>query len=210
VFLTDTNGTNLGTAFVVNVPGAVGVASIASDGQFLYLTLVGATGSSPVNENVYKYDFSGNPIGSPITLLPSAGLVQSFRSGLEVVGGTFVANQPRGDIGPYDQFNSTNGNLNTPAFLDPGTFGFTGVAFDGTFYYVFDDEADPSQFVVFDAAGRFVKRLTLLGLPGPNDQAMIWDLSAVVAAVPEPTSLILLVTGLAGFAALYRRRCKAA
>ena len=83
-----------------------------------------------------------------------------------------------------DQFNATNGSLITAAFLNPGTFGFTGVAFDGTFYYVFDDEADPSQLVVFNASGAFVDRITLTGLPGPNDQAFLSDLSAVVPAVP--------------------------
>ncbi len=202
VFLTDTNGDNLGTAFVVNEPGVTGIASIATDGQFLYLTPASSTLS--LNENVYKYDFSGNPIGPPITLPPSAGVVQGFRSGLEVVGNTFVANQPRGDIGPYDQFNATNGNLITAAFLNPGTFGFTGVAFDGTFYYVFDDEADPSQLVVFNASGSFVDRVTLTGLPGPNDQAMLWDLSAVVPAVPEPSTLALLAAALCG--ALIPRR----
>jgi len=195
----------------VTVPGAVGIASIASDGQFLYLTLIGATAMSPVNENVYKYDFAGNLVAPPVTLIPSAGLVQGFRSGLEFVDNTFVANQPRGDIGPYDKFDATTGGLITPAFLDPGTFGFTGVAFDGAFYYVFDDEADPSQLVVFNASGAFVKRLTLLGLPGPNDQAMIWDLSAVVAAVPEPPSLVLLAAAGAVFAMIsYRRLCAAA
>jgi PEP-CTERM motif len=201
VFLTNTNGANLGVAFTVNIPGVSGIISIASDGQFLYLT----PESSTLNENVYKYDFSGNLIGSPVTLVPSGGIVQGPRDGLEIVGNTFVANQPRGDIGPYDQFNATTGSLITPAFLDPGTFGFTGVAFDGTFYYVFDDEADPSQLVVFDASGVFVDRVTLTGLPGPNDQAFLSDLSAVVPAVPEPSTLALFGAALFGLLLFPRR-----
>jgi hypothetical protein len=196
VFLTDPNGTNRGVAFTVNIPGVSDIQSIASDGQFLYVAPFSTTLS--LNENVYKYDFSGNLIGPPITLVPSGGLVQGGRDGLEVIGNTFVANQPRGDIGPYDKFDS-NGNLITAAFLNPGTFGFTGVAFDGTFYYVFDDEAQPSQLVVFDASGNFLHRVTLTGLPGPNDQAFLSDLSAVVPAVPEPASLALLGAALIGF-----------
>jgi hypothetical protein len=193
VFLTDTNGTDRGVAFAVNIPGVSGIQSIATDGQFLYLAPLSAT--LALNENVYKYDFSGNLIGAPVTLVPSAGLVQSGRDGLEVAGGAFVANQPRGDIGPYDKFDSS-GNLLAAAFLNPGTFGFTGVAFDGTFYYVFDDEAQPSQLVVFDALGNFLDRVTLTGLPGPNGQAFISDLSAVVTAAPEPANLSLLAVAL--------------
>jgi PEP-CTERM motif len=200
VYLTNTSGANLGTAFVADIPGASGIQSIASDGRFLYLAPNSTTLS--LDENVYKYDFSGNQIGPPITLIPSGGVVQGGRDGLEIVGNTFVANQPRGDIGPYDQFNATNGSLITAAFLNPGTFGFTGVAFDGSFYYVFDDEADPSQLVVFDASGAFVDRVTLTGLPGPNDQAFLSDLSAEVPAVPEPSTLALLAAGLFGLALL--------
>jgi hypothetical protein len=203
VYLTNTSGANLGTAFTVTVPGVDGVQSIASDGKYLYIAADG--GVTSVSENAYEYDFSGHLIATT-TLLPSGGIVQAGRDGLEIVGNTFVANQPRGDIGPYDQFNATTGALITSAFLNPGTFGFTGVAFNGTDYYVFDDEADPSQLVVFDASGTFLDRVTLTGLPGPNDQAFLSDLSAVVsAAIPEPCSLGVLTAGLFGFA-LFRRR----
>jgi hypothetical protein len=209
VFLTNPSGANLGTAFVVNIPGVTGVQSIASDGKFLYITPQSSNLS--LVQNVYKFSFSGTLIGSPITMVGSGGIVQSARDGLEIVGNTFVANQPRGDIGPYDQFDATTGSLITPAFLNPGTFGFTGVAFDGTDYFVFDDEADPSQLVVFDAAGTFLHRVTLTGLPGPNDQAFLSDLSAVVpGAVGEPPILALFAAGLFGFALSRRRRVPSA
>jgi hypothetical protein len=198
VYLTNTSGANLGSAFTVTVPGVIGVQSIASDGKYLYIAADG--GATSISENVYKYDFSGHLIGT-VTLLPSGSIVQAGRDGLEIVGNTFVANQPRGDIGPYDEFNATTGTLITPAFLNPGTFGFTGVAFDGTDYYVFDDEADPSQLVVFDALGTFLDRVTLTGLPGPNDQAFLSDLAAVVApAIPEPGPVSVVAAGLFGFA----------
>ena len=51
VFRTDTNGTNLGVAFIVNIPGITGIQSIASDGQFLYVAPLSAT--LALNENVY-------------------------------------------------------------------------------------------------------------------------------------------------------------
>jgi len=205
VFLTNPGGANLGTAFTVNIPGVTGVQSIATDGMFLYITP--QSGNLNLVQNVYKYSFTGTLIGSPVTLVGSGGIVQSGRDGLEIVGNRFVANQPRGDIGPYDQFDATNGSLTAAAFLNPGTFGFTGVAFDGTDYFVFDDEAAPSQLVVFDAAGTFLHRVTLTGLPGPNDQAFISDLSAVVpAAITEPSTVALIATGLLGFALLRGHR----
>ena len=189
VFLTNPGGTDLGTAFNTGLPG---IGSIASDGQFLYLAPT--NGTTSVNETVLKYTFGGVLI-STITMVPSGGPEGLLgRTGLEVVGSNFVANQGDNE-GPYDKFDSA-GNLLTAAFLNLGEFSFTGVAFDGSIYYVSDEEAQPSVLRLFNAAGGSLGSVTLASCPGPNQQCDLQDLSVVVRPVPEPSVVVLLCLGI--------------
>jgi hypothetical protein len=189
VFLTNPGGADLGIAFNTGLPG---IGAIASDGLFLYLAPTGGSGAQ--NETVLKYTFGGALV-STTTLTPSTGPRAPLgRTGLEVVGTDFVANQGNNE-GPYDKFDAS-GTLLTADFLHPGFFSFTGVAFDGSTYYVFDEEAVPSIFRRFDAAGNALSSVTLT-CPGGLQRCDLQDLSTV--ATPEPSALYLLasVVGLA-------------
>jgi hypothetical protein len=200
VFSTNPSGTDLGTAFNTGLPG---IGSIASDGQFLYLAPTNSTTSG--NETVLKYTFGGTLINT-ITMVPSNGPEEGTvgRTGLEIVGNNFVANQGDNE-GPYDKFDSA-GNLLTAAFLNPGEFSFTGVAFDGSIYYVADEEAQPSVLRLFNASGGSLGLVTLTGCPGPNQQCDLQDLSVVVSLVPEPSAFALLASVLLCLGILAARR----
>ena len=200
VFLTNFSGADLGVAFNTGLPG---ISAITSDSEFLYLA---ATGNSSLTENVYQYTLGGALVNT-LTLTPTAigAPFTGGRAGLELVGGDFVANQGN-DEGPYNRFNSA-GNLLPPTIFLQMTddFGFSGVAFDGTFYYVADVEDAPSIFRAFDASGALLKEISLTGCPGPNQLCAFGDL-AVAEMVPEPATLGLLVPLLLGFVILRRGR----
>jgi hypothetical protein len=141
-----------------------------------------------------------------ITLLPSGGPEEGplGRTGLEVVGANFIANQGDNE-GPYDKFDSA-GNLLTAAFLNVGEFSFTGVAFDGSTYYVFDEEGVPSNLRLFNGSGVSLGNVTLTGCPGPNQQCDLQDLSVAINAVPDPSTFALLAVGLWGLNVFHRRK----
>ena len=193
VFLTNSSGANLGVAFSTGLPG---ISAITSDGNFLYLA---ATGNSALTENVYQYTLGGALVNT-IPLVPTA-LGAPFvggRAGLEIVGSNFVANQGN-DEGPYNLFNGSGTLLSTNFLQFTDDFGFSGVAFDGKYYYVGDVEDVPSIFRVFDGSGTLLKEISLTGCPGPNQLCEFADL-AVAPAVSEPTTLVLLAPILLGFA----------
>ncbi|MGH7061016.1 MAG: hypothetical protein ACREFH_11550 [Stellaceae bacterium] len=182
VFLTNPGGSDLGVPFNTGLPG---ISAITSDGKFLYIA---ATGDSTLTEHVYQYTLAGSLVNT-LTLTPTA-IGAPFglgRTGIEIVGGDFVANQGN-DEGPYNKFDSTGALLTTEFLHGTDDFGFSGVAFDGSFYYVADVEDDPSIFRAFDASGNQLKEISLTGCPGPNQQCDFADL-AVEHVVPEPATL---------------------
>ena len=193
--------TDLGTAFNTGLPG---IGSIASDGQFLYLAPTNSTVSG--NETVLKYSFAGSLI-SMITLVPSGGAEGTLgRTGLEIVGTEFVVNQGDNE-GPYDKFDES-GSLLTSAFLNSGEFSFTGVAFDGSTYYVSDEEAVPSTLRLFNASGGSLGTATLTGCPGPNPDDLRIS-PVVVGPVPDRRPSLYSSPILFGLGIFYRRNASA-
>lgn len=151
IYMMDINTcADLGVAF--SVPGVTGLSTIAFDGT-----------------NFWVGDYSGpnkayyfSPTGTLLNTVTLANCT-SYCDGLEFFNGKLISNRGDAVNAPYDVYD-TNGNLLQPAFITPG-FQATGIAFDGTNFYVSD--IFNSQVGVFDGnTGAYIKTVTLTGGSG--------------------------------------------
>lgn len=192
--------TSLGIAF--SVSGASSLSTMAFDGTNFWI------GDYSGTNNVYHYTPTGTLLGT-VSLANCGGDCDGLEY-LAAGGGELLSN--RGDsVGPYDLY-SINGTLITADFIDPtkdpnGCSGNTGVAFDGTDYFV--SCIFSAKLAEFDASGNFVKDIPITG--GTNGQygPLVEDLSANYQQVlnlptPEPGSLSLLAFGLVAGLGLLR------
>jgi len=195
--------------------GFPGIANISTDGVFIYASSY-QTASGIVN----KYNTAG-------TLVGTVNIGTGFgRDGFEVqnnpniAGGalTFISN--RGDASsPYDVY-AADGTLLASAFIDPSKNGFgngqTGIAYDGNHYFV--SQIFGNELLEYDGTGAFIRAINLASIPNPFTGRLLEDLSAIgntvtnppttpgPSPVPEPSAILLLASGLAGFAAWRRTR----
>jgi hypothetical protein len=160
---------DLGTVFTV--AGANSLGAIAYDGASLYISSYVGTG------NVYKYSVTGTPQG-----IVNLGYCYGYTcDGIEVANGRLIANRNDGD-GPYDAYSLTGTPLAQAVITDLPA-GNSGIAFDGTNYYVARPYYSTNQIAVFDGSGVFQYAIAL---PGAYD---IEDLSVDYANVLNPGTL---------------------
>jgi hypothetical protein len=185
--------TDLGTVF--SIPGATALSTIAYDGTNFWI------GDYSGTNNVYHYSPTGTLLGT-VSLANCTGNCD----GLEYANGDLIEN--RGDAdGPYDLY-STSGTLLKSAFITGhDTNATTGIAFDGTDYYI--SNIFNQTISVYDGSGDFVRDFTLQTGGYPT---LVEDLSVNYSAVippgtPEPSTWVMMLAGFAGMGYVaYRRR----
>ncbi|HEY4942584.1 MAG TPA: hypothetical protein VII56_14240 [Rhizomicrobium sp.] len=151
--------TDLGVVFYVN--GTTHVSAIAYDGSSFYIRDY----SGP--NKVFKY----SPTGTLQATIPLVNCT-NVCDGLEYANGKLISN--RADPhGPYDVYSLT-GSLLTPAFIaDPNNYNTSGIAFDGTSYFV--ARTPGGQILKFNSSGVYQSTINLLGAYAIEDISVDYD-----------------------------------
>jgi hypothetical protein len=150
-----------GVAFAV--PGATSLSTIAFDGTNFWV-------GDYTSANRAFYVSPSGALLNTINLANCAGNCD----GLEFFNGKLIANRGDAATQGYDVYSLSGGAPITADFIAPTAFAATGIAFDGTNFYVSDIFNQKLQ--VYDGTtGAFIKTVTITGMTLAN---VIEDLSA--------------------------------
>ena len=192
-----TTSTDMGSLFTVP-SGAL--STMAFDGTNFWI------GDYSGTNHAYLYSPTGTLLNT-ISLADCTG----FCDGLEyfVDGGgnaRLISNEGDGGTpGIYDVY-STTGALITHDFINTGDASGTGIAYDGTDFYV--SNIFQKTITVYDNTGAFIRTESLTGY-GDNTP-LVEDLSAnyalVLTGTPEPGTFAMLGAGLLGLLGAVKSR----
>ena len=157
--------------------------------------------SAPIRE----FDTAGTLLSSHA--FPNAAA--AYRDGSVVFGNFVVAN--RGDqIGPYDKYNLTGGNLaltvNQLSFITTVAGGSNGIAYNGTNFYTSDEQAH--KVSKWTSAGVFVSVANLD--PGSRYENWTFASQDIIPDAPEPSTYAMMFAGLALVGYAVKRKSRAA
>jgi hypothetical protein len=189
------------------VAGSSALSTMAYDGTNFWI------GDYSGTNHAYLYSPTGTLLQT-ISLADCAGYCDGLEYFVDSHGnGRLISNEGDGETpGVYDVYD-LNGNLITHNFLNTGSVSGTGIAFDGTYFYV--SNIYQGTIGVYDTSGNLVRTETVTGAPG-GYSPLIEDLSADYAAVlpisgaPEPTTVTLFGAGLLGLGWVARKRRRSA